>query len=144
MTKAKPTMDKVEKLTLKELAPYLPYKLRVMAWGKEKIIITFAEANSIGIDTVILERFKPILRPLSDLTKEIGHNGEKFVPDQELQKYVDANNGLLKYKKQDVYDLASCEYWIVEKLFEWKFDTHGLIEAGLAIDVNKLSDNPYK
>ncbi len=87
---------------------------------------------------------KPILHPLPDLTKPIQHNGEKFVPDQILQKYVDANNGLLKYKKQDVYDLNSCEYWIVEKLFEWKFDIHGLINAGLAIDVNELSSNPYK
>jgi hypothetical protein len=28
--------------------------------------------------------------------------------------------------------------WTVEKLLEWHFDIYGLIEAGLAIDINTL------
>ena len=44
--------------------------------------------NSIGypIDDIYLSEVKPLLRPMSDLTKEIKHNGERFVPIVELLK----------------------------------------------------------
>ena len=32
------------------------------------------------------------------------------------------------------------KYWIAQKLFEWHFDVFGLIEAGLAIDINTLNN----
>ena len=35
-------------------------------------------------------------------------------------------------------DLRVCEYWIIEKLFEWKFDVFGLIKNNLAIDKSTI------
>lgn len=107
MTKAKPTEMKTNKLELKHLAPYLPYGLRgnyselhnveVYQLTMRPKIIT----ESFYIKYKWLKKddqcyyseglvsdgeFKPYLRPLSDLTKEIMHNGEKFVPIIELHK----------------------------------------------------------
>jgi hypothetical protein len=71
------------KLELKHLAPYLPYGLKVSKddWGKTfKMDSDGTTLNCVGIDFVIFKQAKPILRPLSDLTKEIEHNGKKFIP----------------------------------------------------------------
>lgn len=76
---------------------------------------------------------KPLLRPMSDLTKEITHEGERFVPTLALDKLncfpVSDTEKALRY-----YD----------KLNEWMFDYRNLIYAGLAIDVNTLPENPYE
>lgn len=84
---------------------------------------------------------KPIFHPLSDITKEIEHNEKKFVPANELQKYVDANNGLLKFEPQDIYDLLQCQYWVIEKLIEWHFwiFDQSYFEKGIIIDKSTLT-----
>ena len=38
----------------------------------------------------------------------------------------------------NVVSLNKNNYWKIEKLFEWHFDVFGLIEKGLAINVNDL------
>lgn len=48
------------------------------------------------------------------------------------------NNENIKNSKCNVNQLE-----LIEKLYEWHFDLHGLIEKGLAIDVTTLTDNPY-
>ena len=76
-----------------------------------------------------------ILHPLSDLTKEIEHKGDRFVPKQVLHtQYVCEMIGL---------NPATWSFRIMLKLIEWHFDICGLIEKGEAIDVNTLSENPY-
>ncbi len=47
----------------------------------------------IGINAVLQRQplAKPILRPLSDLTREIEHNGKKFVPIVELCKLYESD-----------------------------------------------------
>ena len=72
----------MEKLELKHLAPYLPYGLNGIHGDKR---IDFNSAN-IWVFTL---NAKPIFRPLSDLTKEIEHNGEKFVPMEVIGKLID-------------------------------------------------------
>lgn len=87
------------KLELKHLAPYLPYGLKVKLLRKEyeglysefsfRPYLDYPLGIKINNDTIyaaMLSEIKPILRPLSDLTKEIEHNGEKFVPMFELLK----------------------------------------------------------
>ena len=97
------------KLEIKHLAPYLPYGLKVYHsafmfrsnWNENEIGVMVGATDNIQNETfdivMIRERdkyklqdsrnhFKPILRPLSDLTKEIEHNGEKFVPILELAR----------------------------------------------------------
>lgn len=101
----------MDKLTLKEIAPYLPYKLHFIAkdrewelnkidiistykvwacssWNKKKLIY---EPEINCIDGCIghgfrLSEVKILLYPLSQLTQEIEHNGERFVPMVELFK----------------------------------------------------------
>ena len=88
--------------------------------------------------------FKPILRPLSDLTKEIKINGEKFVPittiELEVEQWCDAYqewmDAYIDYPRQ--LKVMQAPYEIIEKLFEWHFDVFGLIDEGLAIDINTL------
>lgn len=132
----------MEKLELKYLAPYLTYGLRFdNGRDYEKDYLLGIRANGYNVpmaqgsrdsDYFRFERIKPILRPLSDLTKEIEHNGERFVPCDFFVKSVE--NML---KNIDV-DLDCIPYNVIKKLFEWNFDVFGLIEKGLAIDINTL------
>lgn len=136
--------------------------------------------------------FKPILRPISDLTKEIEVNGEKFVPiialyrlsneynyNNELDyEFIDswgAKGNILKvfsnrekdeyiefiycggsFRKDARYSKGSYHFGMYlphaircdrriynqhklhQKLLEWHFDVFGLIEQGLAIDINTI------
>ena len=91
--------------------------------------------------------YKPILRPLSDLTKEIEHRGEKFVPykkldwdkwDGEIGEYIsfgDSHAGVINPLNQ----LNQLQF-----LVSWHFDIANLISTGEAIDINTLEVNPYK
>ena len=131
------------KLELKHLAPYLPYELKILN-GKEYDIV-----NGIDNKTVIslfrghlenfttIENVKPILRPLSDLISliNIDFEDEKFKPiDVIIRKggchsavalHVKIGRGTLGFKYFDL-------------LLQWHFDVFGLIDAGLAIDINTL------
>lgn len=136
------------KLELKHLAAYLPYKLKCQFVHSGKIgtisnIYTIGEGYNnddikISIDFSDGEHiwmFKPILRPLSDLTKEIEVNGENFVPNYnsdfkyftpyELSYFIESIPHGLNYNQ-------------MQKLLEWHFDIFGLIDNGLAIDINTI------
>jgi hypothetical protein len=142
------------KLELKHLAPYLPYGLK-MIHDFEKVresrnkplkpFITTLEGTEFvywRTNEIHKYRFKPILRPLSDLTKEI--NNEKhtinFIPIEVLQLHnnvkIDAD-GLVTDGK-DEYGINWLSYESFQLLLQWHFDVFGLIEKGLAIDINTL------
>lgn len=113
------------KLTIEHLAPYLPYELKILnGWGDIKTLkYTHLDDEGNGF----IGHVKPILRPLSDLTKEIEHNGEKFTPYYWF--------GMRGINIESVKD----ERWhIVQRLISWHFDIHKLIDANLAIDINTL------
>ena len=123
-------------LELKDICGYLPYGLRIMRPPTNVPVV--AELLDIRKDFTILgaghiDTYRAVLRPMSDLTKEITHKGEKFVPILALDKLncfpISDTDKALRY-----YD----------KLNEWMFDYRGLISAGLAIDVNTLPENPYE
>jgi len=93
------------KLKIEHLAPYAPYKLKLIN-GVVRVDLTAISLDSpfVFITTYLgsreeimkhIDEVKPILRPLSDLTKEIEVNGEKFVPMVELAKI--ANLDITKY-----------------------------------------------
>lgn len=77
--------------------------------------------------------YKIVKHPLSDLTKEIEVNGEKFVPLKKMGYNV-------SWYGWDFYKINILEqkYSDIQKLLEWHFDIYGLIEKGLAIDINTL------
>ena len=178
-------------LELKHLAPYLPYGLNILSkrhfckYGEQTILevngIAFQDTadipywqyefvydNDLKFSNINKKGFKPMLRPISDLTKEIEVNGEKFVPLVEIIKHL--NFKFLRYEIKDnsldvVFDnkpqtkerfwfsnfkgtsfycsnmnklMYKDIYGAMNKLFEWHFDVFGLIEKDLAIDINSL------
>lgn len=150
----------MEKLELKHIVGYLPYGLKIDY--KDKIIELTGIKNytpwssqpcvSINKDTwTYLYEIKPILHPLSDLTKEIEVNGEKFVPIEYFE-IGDENNGIeytsgniktisslyVISKYNIINDIIYLPFGIVQKLYEWHFDILGLIEKGLAIDIHTI------
>ena len=163
------------------LAFSLPYGLKTINvnYIEEDILIirdflSIDFNGNIKVDGIVMPlncnitAHKPILHPLSDLTKEIDHNGKKFVPMVELAKisYPERYVSLFAYRDgiikaeidfEDYYvhlyfdgkDFVSDssiqnQFKLFQKLIEWHFDIAGLIEKGEAIDVNTLSENPYK
>lgn len=147
------------------LAMSLPHELKGYVDGKDtvsgqNIYILFncpyKAATVEVISTIVGEsdfftdrsKFKPILRPLTDLTKPIEHKEEKFVPIEKLQEMNDG--GYIYIQDDDIGIGYDCVYYISDALnflsllIEWHFDIAGLIEKGEAIDVNTLHENPYK
>lgn len=152
------------KLELKHLAPYLPYQLKVQSvnhfetYEVEGLKQTSVQLLDMTYDTDYFD-LKPILRPLSDLTKEIDGLGIPLFELLKMQykefttakmnenyawKFKDLKNGFNVTDKNNIIylsidkDIRLCQKWILDKLFEWHFDVFGLIEQGLAIDKNTL------
>lgn len=128
------------KLTIKHLAPYLPYGLIIQGeLAHAKLVADFSEdfdANETRISYVLGRQLKPILRPLSDLTKEIGIESvyRGLIPWDEMSNEfglygsnMNSSKGILRASIEDY-----------QKLFQWHFDVFGLIPEGLAIDVNTI------
>ena len=96
---------------------------------------------------VDIDKVKPILHPLSDLTKEIVHKGERFVP---LRKLLEASGFDLSVMGQvliNEYERIFSDIQLlgisdVILLGEWHFNLMG--EGEVFIDVNTLDINPYK
>ena len=75
------------KLEIKHLAPYLPYGLMIKVGlaTTAEMTLNKNDRELVDISWVLNnDAYEPYLRHLSDLTKEIEHNGEKFVPIIEL------------------------------------------------------------
>ena len=130
----------------------------------EPISESFIEFDFDEINT---SEVKPILRPLSDLANEIEINGNTFCPlgnllVQKYPKWFVENNGSAKYThitidfsgrfatafltyqatheiQIDSTYIQNTSYLVFKKLLEWHFDVFGLIESGLAIDINTLN-----
>ena len=150
------------KLKIRHLAPYLPYALKCrwnnsdskelvgLQYGNESVtnaLWTWKDGNKYY--TGYLYQCKPILFPLSSLTKEIAINGETFVPIYKIYEFEQWDTDELEEIINDgtiegIYsDLDLITYSQTERLFEWKIDVFGLIEAGLAEPVTE-NFNPYK
>lgn len=130
------------KLELEYIAPYLPFGLKVDSGGQMEELTTLDTNHDIQtsfrghlINHTRLEFIKPILRPLSDLTKEIEHNGERFVPIDVIFKecgFTKTTNHFQEFT-EDVR-AGKTEYRAISRLFEWHFDVFELIEKGLAVN----------
>ena len=135
------------KLELKHIAPYLPYGLKFRN-GKEFDVVTGIDNNTVIslfrghlANFTSIEEIKPILRPLSDLTKEIEVNGTKYESVEHYFEEIYYTQTFHKQVKSIIQDerwINHCEYILVEFLFEHHFDVFGLIPQGLAIDFNTL------
>jgi hypothetical protein len=115
------------KLQLKHLAPYLPYGLKnKRAFHKPRVIDGIVGNKIYFGDTVLfINQIKPILRPLSDLTKQ-----------DNLVFNVEIYSGLINNIQNQ--ETTQWGVWEYELLLKNHFDVFGLIEKGLAIDINTL------
>lgn len=104
-------------------------------------------------NNVKTDKLKPILHPLTDLTKEIEHNDEVFTPYIELLRLSGFNIDDMTQSELNDYKYAyssiNADPMLIPfldglKLIEWHFDLFNGIESGEAIDVNTLDENPYK
>lgn len=150
----------MEKLTLENIACYLPYGLRVIRVNENSntyanpgpYTIIGADINNVYYlngSGFQITNAKPILRPM-DLTNPIEIDGKEIIPVCELCKISYGSD----YEDRDYDENELCEmeqviislsyftdtltldnaHW----LFKHHFDVFGLIERGLAIDINKL------
>lgn len=134
--------DQEQQLLFKALCKYLPYDLKCIDVNTKKQKTLTVEGSIFNVDTTgllyasVLENIKPVLRPLSDLTK-----------DELLLKFYERFGGGYKefrsFKKNYLDNLlytpyTSLSYQEVEVMQELHIDYLGLIEKGLAIDINTI------
>lgn len=121
------------------LAMSYPYEIKLIYRNDKSWPIIMAIGN---LDEILHTNkdYKPILRPLSDLTKEIEHKGERFVPIDRIKE----SQYHLFFREDITSPLEGLQFSELRKLIEWHFDITDLVSKGEAIDVNTLETNPYK
>jgi len=144
------------KLTLQVLSAYLPYGVKVYdtIYQMSRPLIGHSVQRFMTLG-IFPESEKLLLRPLSDLTTEIEHNGERFVPIENLIKadnkvivsnYVsDGSKAItitITYKLMgDTFTdfiinrntVDNTDYRYVQQLLEWHFDLFSLLDSGDAL-----------
>jgi len=138
-------------MKLEEIVGYLPYGLKV--YVEDSLPSAIETVKGIFTDNEIftdedsyeLNKIKPIFHPLSDLTKPITVDGKEFVPMNEMKNMIDKkadvgsfSNRIWKDRIERKVDLDYFPMWIIQLLYQWHFDIHGLIERGEAIDINTI------
>jgi hypothetical protein len=133
------------KLELRHLAPYLPYKLKVMMLSsvdsKEGNFEILSGIQTNGLTLLgdggrfgFYEReffaIKPILKPLSELHKDELHN----------QGFSSHRDYLTTEREADPiqFYIEGAPYEMIVYLFSKHYDVFGLIDKGLAIDINTI------
>lgn len=138
------------KLEKKHLAAYLPYGLKceVVNWSEKNgryetyhatMDSVYADGTCTFHDLVEAEQgfesIMPILHPLSDLVKKIEEGKKVFAYEVILER---TGYDILTNKEQLIEPIKRLPYVVVCLLIEMQFDIFGLINHGLAIDVNAL------
>ena len=132
------------KLELKHLAPYLPYGLKAVIRLREDSSLPIDDECTVNVtcfEAAYLdseyEEFKPILRPLSDLIAfiNIDFEDEKFKPVDVIIRKGGCNTAVGLHVKIGKGTLG---FKYFDLLIQWHFDVFGLIEKGLAIDINTI------
>lgn len=152
----------MERLTIKELAPYLPYGLKAAFIVRDEIrridtlrslydIENYDDIKlSIGhSDSEHIWMFKPFLRPLSSLTEEINWGNQTYaiidlfeIGDDGgyIYEYDHGNIKLISQLKTIAeynyhHDINYLPYPVVQVLIEHHFDVFGLIDRSLALPI---------
>ena len=139
------------------LSTYLPYAVTVnyeyhmfpSRWQEDQDKLTSYLVSCFMNKQSHYRDYKLLLRPLSKLTEEIEHNGERFIPayqifsgsyNKERKVHLETTNGVLDeiwitYSNgQIIDDEHTMTYRDWRCLFEWHFDVFGLIEQGKAVE----------
>ncbi len=146
------------KLELADIVAYLPYglefitefdeKITASGFHKDFILSEIPSGSEPAVDLV--DQSKPILRPMSDLTKSMMIDGLESTPMERIcDKYPYARvefmyGSIYLYRDMETkchsheIVLQWEDYDLLNRLhFDWR---HDLIGQGLAIDINTLKD----
>ena len=130
------------KIEIEHLAPYLPYGLKGIIRLREDSGLPIDDEGVVNItwfEVAYLDseydEFKPILRPLSDLTKS-----------ELIELRFDENNDTLLWSANNVESYkdfiqfyeTDLTYSVLVWAYKKHLDVFGLIEKGLAIDINTI------
>lgn len=128
------------KLELNHLAAYLPYGLRLSVIKNYSIGDGFWQQKGNEADleaaylNVQLTHCKPILRPLSDLVID-----ENLIEDFiGLGNWCNAYDEYIDHWYPDSSYAKKAPYVIFEYFLANHYDVFGLIDNGLAIDINTI------
>lgn len=141
----------MKKLELKHLAPYLPYRLKILdeksepsdnIFTLESVNIYESVSDTEGNIDISFMEIKPILKPISDLSTLVKDEFEKYdgirsgKADEEIINLFCEENGVDELIEN--IELKSLPYECVEYMFRNHYDFFGLIDDGLAININEL------
>ncbi len=140
---------------LEKISVYLPYNVKVKYFDPEREKLEFCNIHFVDIDEITLtspdsdyhlllqDDHKLVLKPLSMLTEEIEHEGERFVPIVEMLKpEINITKGHLSLMGktivwQQIPILNIEDMRLSLKQFNYlhslHFDTGNLISSGHAI-----------
>lgn len=139
---------------LKIYSAYLPYKLKIGFEGDDyEHLLVGVDLCNEGLQLISpfgdfgrceIDKPKPVLYDLSYLTKEIEHEGEKFVPIEYFDVGDDSSNSYpydfgsgnvsiirtLKSIAENniVFDVKFLPFEVVQRLISWKINVFGLKE----------------
>lgn len=138
-------LNKYVKMYLYQDQPEIMYESGEVFLGNMKSSLGF------DLDDVFLHETMIILRPLSDLTKEIEHNGEKFVPLNKIQDirgrkwvYFEEEDEYCElfyftdHNSNTYYNVREFPFEVLSLLFEWHFDVFNLHSKNLCIYFDEL------
>jgi len=121
---------------LKIYAAYLPYNVAfsdLTCDMPNKLILGTENFYGVLEDAIHLNTIRLHLWDLSYLTKEIEHEGERFVPIQKLRKHCIEELGAKDYDTDIGIDKLvkgwELIYWpklFIDKLLEWHFNIFGI------------------
>lgn len=129
------------KTELKHLSAYLPYGLNceVIDMGLKKTLTLnglYEDASCVFYDSIEshigYESVKPCLRPLSDLIKE------EFSTIWNEETDFDSIDQMVNCLNSESFLCSKMSFNFWDALLKNHFDIFGLIENGLAIDINTI------
>lgn len=141
------------KLEIKHLAPYLPYGLKLQYVVREKVEKTGVlqsishrdfetHPTRVSIEGLYNEEhiwmFKPILRPLSDLTIDIIRQLISFdIVEFRMSKEIEDDFSI--EVNDEMVGWTALGFQEYQNIIAYHFDIFKLIPQGLAVDINTLS-----
>lgn len=142
-------------LELKHLAAYLPYRLKCNVMGEfiddydepkipkifeivglDNNYVEYWQEGSTVTEQCIFSDCFPLLRPMSDLTKEVFIDGKKVFPINEMFLPCGERKVLEFWAEENKCWIGSmASYLPYQNLFDMHFDIFNLIEEKLAIAI---------
>ena len=142
-------MNTPTQLTIEHLAAYLPYGVDKITRHSLPGVGDYQSKLMCGDLCIISKEMRLILRPLPQLTEQITHNGETFVPIQRILTDFDYDMSRVFVKGSCVLldcllgdmTLLNCNleylgYNKAQLLLSWHFDVFSLGDNGLCVYMN--------